>query len=138
MPLTNEATHQKWIKATEEWTQEFRKGPWSLPNVMHFDRNFSIDDMTWRRLGNLMFNVKLKTNFSVDPIVIIETGSKEILNDLKSIFFWQIIKKVIRRYENLIESQTVNRLYAEASDTFLKIKIYHLDTIYFGFDILEY
>ena len=77
MPLTNEATHQKWIKATEEWTQEFRKGPWSLPNVMHFDRNFSIDDMTWRRLGNLMFNVKLKTNFSVDPIVIIETGSKE-------------------------------------------------------------
>ena len=45
---------------------------------------------------------------------------------------------LLTSYENLIESQTVNKLYAEASDTFLKIKIYHLDTIYFGFDILEY
>jgi len=91
MPLTIEATHQKWIKATEEWTQETLKGA----NVTYFDRNFSIDDMTWRRLGNLKFNVKLKTSLiwhyplkmKMDPIVIIETDSfaesKEILNDFK-------------------------------------------------------
>lgn len=93
MPLTIEATHQKWIKATEEWTQETLKGT----SVTHFDRNFSIDDMTWRRLGNLKFNVKLKTSqnrklttqtfYNMVPIVIIETESfaesKEILNDFK-------------------------------------------------------
>lgn len=88
MPLTIEATHQKWIKATEEWTQETHKGG----NVTHFDRNFSIDDMTWRRLGNLKFNVKLKTEYYcegdlMDPIVIIKTESfaesKKILNDFK-------------------------------------------------------
>ena len=87
MPLTIEATHKKWIKASEEWTQESRKGE----NETHFDRNFSIDDMTWRRLGNLKFNVKLHTfNFDYDhsgyscgPFIIIETRSHEILNNFK-------------------------------------------------------
>ena len=75
MPLTIEATHKKWIKASEEWTQESRKGE----DETHFDRNFSIDDMTWRRLGNLKFNVKLHTfdyddcGYSCGPFLIIES-----------------------------------------------------------------
>ena len=58
LPIKIEAAHQKWIKATEEWTQETRKGK----RATYFDRNFSINDMTWRRLGNLKFNVKLETD----------------------------------------------------------------------------
>ena len=58
LPSKIEASHQKWIKATEEWTQETRKGK----RATYFDRNFSINDMTWRRLGNLKFNVKLETD----------------------------------------------------------------------------
>ena len=83
MSLAIEATHKKWIKASEEWTQESRKG---VGNETHFDRNFSIDDLTWRRLGNLKFNVKLKTcrgYYSCCPCVFIETGSHEIINDFK-------------------------------------------------------
>jgi hypothetical protein len=84
MPLTIEATHQKWIKATEEWTQENRKGA----NQTQFDKIFSFDYMTWRRLGILKFKVKLKTDdLQWSPIAIIETESfaesKEILNDFK-------------------------------------------------------
>ena len=75
MSLAIEATHKKWIKASEEWTQESRKG---VGNETHFDRNFSIDD--------LKFNVKLKTcrgYYSCCPCVFIETGSHEIIDDFK-------------------------------------------------------
>ena len=86
MPLTVEATHKKWIKASEEWTQETHKGE-KFQEATHFDRNFTIDDMTWRCVGsNLKFNVKLKTfggNESYYPFVIIQTDSHEILNDFK-------------------------------------------------------
>ena len=58
LPMKIEAKHQKWIKATEEWTQLTQKGK----RATYFDRNFSINDMTWRRLGNLKFNVKLETD----------------------------------------------------------------------------
>ena len=66
-------------------TQESRKGE----NETHFDRKFSIDDMTWRRLGNLKFNVKLHTfdhdgcGYSCGPFIIIETRSHEILKHFK-------------------------------------------------------
>ena len=81
MSLTIEATHQKWIKVTEEWTQETLKGK----DETHFDRIFSFDDMTWRHLGNLKFNVKLKMDSHAYPIISIESEShlEEIINNFK-------------------------------------------------------
>jgi len=81
MSLTIEATHQKWIKVTEEWTQETRKGK----DETHFDRVFSFDDMTWRHLGNLKFNVKLLMDSHAYPIINIESESdlQEIISDFQ-------------------------------------------------------
>lgn len=58
------------IKATQEWKQETRQGIGT-----YFDQFFSINDMK--------FNVKLKTDSSNDPFVIIETESQEIFNGYK-------------------------------------------------------
>ena len=64
-------TSDRVIRATHEWKQETRQGG----GQTHFDRVFSVNDMK--------FNVKLKTNSSNDPYVIIETESQELIISYK-------------------------------------------------------
>merc|ERR1719483_89517 len=87
LPLKIEASHQKWIKATEEWTQFTQKGK----RATYFDRDFSINDMTWRRLGNLKFNVKLWVDSDRWPRVCMDNNiSKEILSDFKLLIEYSV------------------------------------------------
>ena len=87
LPMKIEAKHQKWIKATEEWTQLTQKGK----RATYFDRNFSINDMTWRRLGNLKFNVKLWTDSDRWPRVCMDNNiSKEVLSDFKLLIEYSV------------------------------------------------
>mgnify|MGYP001227958951 CR=1 FL=1 len=88
LPMKIEAKHQKWIKATEEWTQLTQKGK----RATYFDRNFSINDMTWRCLGNLKFNVKLWTDSDRWPRVCMDNNiSKEVLSDFKFLIEYMFI-----------------------------------------------
>ena len=68
------------FKATQEWEQETR----IERNGTYFDRNFLISKKAFGfGLGNLNFNVKLKTDGANDPYVIIETESKEKFIDFR-------------------------------------------------------
>ena len=61
------------FKAKQEWEQETRTGR----NKTYFDRNFSFSKKAFGfGLGSLNFNVKLKTDSSYDPYVVIETESQ--------------------------------------------------------------
>ena len=50
------------INATLEWEQKTSEGP----NVIHFDRTVSIDDLTGLPLG-LKFNLKFETDYNTEP-----------------------------------------------------------------------
>ena len=76
-PLVSEAG--KSLKVIQEWEQKTPRGP----NETHFERCFFGEKVFGLGHGNLHFNVKLKTDPSTDPYVIIESASEEIINDLK-------------------------------------------------------
>ena len=76
-PLVSEAG--KSLKVIQEWEQKTPRGP----NETHFERCFFGEKVFGLGHGNLHFNVKLKTDSSIDPYVIIESASEEIINDLK-------------------------------------------------------
>ena len=69
----------KSLKVIQEWEQKTRTGP----KETHFDRCFIGEKVFGLGHGNLHFNVKLKTDPSIDPYVIIKYASEEIINDLK-------------------------------------------------------
>jgi hypothetical protein len=69
----------KKLKVTQEWEQKTRTGA----RKTLFDRCFFGKKVFGLGHDNLHFNVKLKTDPSYDPYVIIESASEEILNEFK-------------------------------------------------------
>jgi len=66
------------IRATLEWEQKTSEGP----NVIHFDRTVSIDDLTGLPLG-LKFNLKFETDYNTQPKINVKVV--EGLELLKSV-----------------------------------------------------